>query len=257
VEALEELEIREKRKRAQRRIPRRRREEVSLYPSHDEWPDEIDVDQVFIMSSQRKINSSSRSIRSVREEERWVFPPIDPVIPNASFSDLMYTSTVIEPPTSFSASCIAIEHEGEDDSAHEDVSRIEETEDDDITEPQNEDDDDDDPRSQDEKEKPTYKRPFIEVMPGIFCALRGSEETWQALLDGSTQHTKCASCSLSLECINAVSMVLCPTCRMITPLEGGDGGLGLGVEAPSDKASGAEHQSRVRVTRTFPMQVPA
>lgn len=257
VEVLQELDILETRKRAHRHLLSStrhcRREEQLLYPSQDEWPDETDVDQVFMMSSQINLfRSMSKSIQE--EEELWVMPPIedDPVIP---ISDLMYASTIIEPPISFSQSYISREdHESnEGDNIYDDEEKAE----DDMTEPQKGNDDDNNNSDEEkQKKKPVYDRPYIEIMPGIYCAMRGSEETWQAVLDKSTQRTHCRSCSLALECMNTVSMVLCPSCRMITQLEGGDGGIGMGVEASSSADRGTEHQSRlVRVTPTFPMEV--
>jgi hypothetical protein len=86
----------------------------------------------------------------------------------------------------------------------------------------------------------------IEISPGIYARLRGSEETWNAIKCGNSTHTKCFSCELSLICISDAEYVICPACRVVSPIfseySGKDlmyphsavsGGVGLGMQATS------------------------
>lgn len=89
----------------------------------------------------------------------------------------------------------------------------------------------------------------IEISPGVFARLRGSEETWNAIKSGNSTHTKCFSCELSLLCISDAEYVICPACRVVSPitmrnhyqgkqshhllhpLPALSGGVGLGMQA--------------------------
>ncbi|GAX27019.1 hypothetical protein FisN_9Lh334 [Fistulifera solaris] len=86
----------------------------------------------------------------------------------------------------------------------------------------------------------------IEISPGIFARLRGSEETWNAIKCGNSTHTKCFSCELPLICISDAEFVICPACRVVSPIFSGSsgktlmypnsavsGGVGLGMQATS------------------------
>lgn len=79
-----------------------------------------------------------------------------------------------------------------------------------------------------------FDRPLVEVAPGHWVELRGSEETWAALQRGFSRKLNCFCCETSMKVIADAAMVLCPECRMICPLEsegGAEGtGLGLGVK---------------------------
>jgi hypothetical protein len=74
----------------------------------------------------------------------------------------------------------------------------------------------------------------IEIAPGIFKPLRGSEETWKAIQTGNIVPTACISCSLSLHCLDDAEYVVCPACRVVGPVEcclqGFGWGIGLGVK---------------------------
>lgn len=76
--------------------------------------------------------------------------------------------------------------------------------------------------------------PAIEVSPGIFMELRGSSESWEAVESGKVVVTTCPACALSLRCIQDAECVLCPDCRVVSPIEGAPvgfrSGLGLGVK---------------------------
>jgi hypothetical protein len=63
---------------------------------------------------------------------------------------------------------------------------------------------------------------LIEISPGIQARLRGSEETWQAILDGGYAPVHCMGCNTSLFAIQDCSFVLCPHCRVVSPMDAAD-----------------------------------
>lgn len=86
----------------------------------------------------------------------------------------------------------------------------------------------------------------IEISPGVFARLRGSEETWNAIQSGNSTRAKCFSCELALLCISDAEYVICPSCRVVSPIATGNygqerlsnnrlhrhtGGVGLGMQA--------------------------
>lgn len=84
----------------------------------------------------------------------------------------------------------------------------------------------------------------VEVFPGVFMMLRGSEETWQAVQANHICNAFCICCGSSLYCIRDADFVLCPDCRAISPVYNGSedklkdakrvgGGVGLGF-TPQD-----------------------
>ena len=82
-----------------------------------------------------------------------------------------------------------------------------------------------------DNQKPEHR--MVEVTPGYFVPLRGSAETLEAVHKGRIQHAMCFVCKLRIVCVEDADMVICPTCRTISPLEGvggGIGGLGLGLK---------------------------
>ncbi len=93
-----------------------------------------------------------------------------------------------------------------------------------------------------ESEQPARTNLQIEISPGVFVRLRGSEETWSAIQSGNSTHATCYSCELSLLCIADAEYVICPACRVVSPLSTGSygqpsnpacttGGVGLGMQA--------------------------
>lgn len=58
----------------------------------------------------------------------------------------------------------------------------------------------------------------IEVGPGIWMGLRGASETWAAVQEGSYAPTKCLSCGLDILVILDAEFVLCPSCRVVSPI---------------------------------------
>lgn len=83
-----------------------------------------------------------------------------------------------------------------------------------------------------------WQRRQVDVTPGYSVPLCGALETMHAFQKGRIVHTECASCKSFLYCIDSVRMVLCPTCRSISPVEANTSnrnvaeslGLGLTVE---------------------------
>jgi hypothetical protein len=81
-----------------------------------------------------------------------------------------------------------------------------------------------------------WNRKQVELLPGCFASLVGSEETWHAFCEDNVITTECLSCQIFLYCKDTAGMVICPGCREISPVDGvGLGtemlGLGLTVEA--------------------------
>ena len=78
----------------------------------------------------------------------------------------------------------------------------------------------------------TWDRLQVELLPGHFVPLIGSEETWQAFCADNVIDIECSSCQTFLYCKNTAEMFLCPECRMISPIDDvglGAEGLGLGL----------------------------
>lgn len=70
----------------------------------------------------------------------------------------------------------------------------------------------------------------VEISPGVFLPLHGSEETIQEMESGSLITAICFCCAQRLSCVSLASYVLCPCCRVISPLESSNsGGVGLGL----------------------------
>lgn len=96
------------------------------------------------------------------------------------------------------------------------------------------------PQQQPPSGPPKPNRPLLEVAPGLFMNLMGTEETMKAIQNGEITITSCVVCGIDVHCHNASEYVLCPDCRVVSPVNqldnGGDntpqqGGLvGLGVK---------------------------
>mmetsp|Transcript_11349 Transcript_11349/g.16676 ORF Transcript_11349/g.16676 Transcript_11349/m.16676 type:complete len:260 (+) Transcript_11349:122-901(+) len=88
---------------------------------------------------------------------------------------------------------------------------------------------DDDDESSIEKQ-----RPLIEISPGHWIELRGSTETLKAFQNKFFCQVECYGCSHQIQCIGDAAMILCPTCRVVIPIDNERGrGLGLGVKVES------------------------
>jgi hypothetical protein len=58
----------------------------------------------------------------------------------------------------------------------------------------------------------------IEIAPGHFASLRGSQETAAAIDDGYATRATCFCCDATLICIADAEFVLCPTCKVVSPI---------------------------------------
>ena len=70
--------------------------------------------------------------------------------------------------------------------------------------------------------------PMIEIESGVFEPLRGSKETLQAVKAGDITPAECMCCQSRFLCIKAARYVICPARRVISPVPGGNVGVGLG-----------------------------
>ena len=85
----------------------------------------------------------------------------------------------------------------------------------------------------------------IEISPGVTATLRSKEETLDAIRHDFILPVACFGCCQDLFCIADAQYVICPTCRVVSPLlqqqqqqqahDGppAKGGLGLGVSFES------------------------
>jgi hypothetical protein len=75
---------------------------------------------------------------------------------------------------------------------------------------------------------------MVEISPGVHERLRGADETLNAVKLDFYMPTECFCCSLTIFCIQDAEYILCPDCRVVSPVPGdvGDGlnsgGVGLG-----------------------------
>ncbi|CAB9502076.1 expressed unknown protein [Seminavis robusta] len=75
---------------------------------------------------------------------------------------------------------------------------------------------------------------LVEIQPGFSLPLRGSKETLQAVHDGRVLNTCCLSCCAALLVKDDCDFVICPGCRVVSPVEGGFGTMecvGLGMRS--------------------------
>ena len=70
----------------------------------------------------------------------------------------------------------------------------------------------------------------IEIAPGLTERLRGADETWQVIENDFYLPTQCFVCMQAICCIMDATYVLCPVCKVVSPMENGcdNGGVGLG-----------------------------
>mmetsp|Transcript_13860 Transcript_13860/g.21124 ORF Transcript_13860/g.21124 Transcript_13860/m.21124 type:complete len:261 (-) Transcript_13860:39-821(-) len=85
-------------------------------------------------------------------------------------------------------------------------------------------------------------RPLIEISPGHWIELRGSDETLKAFQRNFIRQVTCSCCSNQIQCIEDAAMVLCPICRVVTPIDDVIGrGLGLGMKMQSPSESNCKY----------------
>jgi len=85
----------------------------------------------------------------------------------------------------------------------------------------------------------------VEITPGVYAPLRGSDETWYALRTGNVADMHCLCCLALLYCISDAEYVLCPECKVISPVElcstgvfNSDGSSGYGKPVISNGCGG-------------------
>eukprot|EP00977_Amphora_coffeiformis_P005215 scaffold1117_cov167-Amphora_coffeaeformis.AAC.9 len=79
----------------------------------------------------------------------------------------------------------------------------------------------------------------IEVADGVLMRLRGSQETQTAWDCGECIETMCFICEIQLACVRDCDCVICPQCRLVSPVDHvpkaagfrrpHSGGVGLGI----------------------------
>lgn len=70
-----------------------------------------------------------------------------------------------------------------------------------------------------EKIQPSHDR-MVNITPDLQVPLRGAEETVTAVRKDFYSNVSCFGCSVEVCCIADVSYVICPECKVISPLEG-------------------------------------
>jgi len=60
--------------------------------------------------------------------------------------------------------------------------------------------------------------PHIEVAPGVKMEVRGADETLRAIHGGYAIIAICSCCQVKLRCVPDAEVVVCPDCRVLTPL---------------------------------------
>ncbi|CAB9518728.1 expressed unknown protein [Seminavis robusta] len=66
----------------------------------------------------------------------------------------------------------------------------------------------------------TSEAVMVDIAPGVQAPLRGTQETYKAVSKDYYANVSCFGCSMELCCIADVSYVVCPECKVISPLEG-------------------------------------
>jgi hypothetical protein len=72
---------------------------------------------------------------------------------------------------------------------------------------------------------------YIEISSGEYLRFRGADETWRAIEQDFYMPCECCCCVLTIFCIQDADFVLCPECRVVSPMAGmscEEGGVGLG-----------------------------
>ena len=76
----------------------------------------------------------------------------------------------------------------------------------------------------------TARTPQVELMPGVYEPIRTAKEMCKAIAQDFFVPATCITCETSLFCIQDSKYVLCPSCRVVGPMEGdGDGHYGVGL----------------------------
>jgi hypothetical protein len=75
---------------------------------------------------------------------------------------------------------------------------------------------------------------LIEVSPGCHLPLRGSEETWKAIMSGKVTITRCACCEEDLTCVEDAQLVVCCDCWVFSPVDQSIAGIPLEEETDEE-----------------------
>jgi hypothetical protein len=107
-----------------------------------------------------------------------------------------------------------------------------------------------------------FPRMELEVSPGIFLPLHGSEETYAALRTDRLCATYCLACETPLFCVEYAAQVLCPACRVVSPVftheaprrndydsQTHPSGVGLGMTVDEYDRTWAEAEERLLAER--------
>jgi hypothetical protein len=70
--------------------------------------------------------------------------------------------------------------------------------------------------------------PSIQVSPGILEPVRGAQETLEAAEMGQIRRISCLGCAHQCFCIDNARYLYCRVCRVLSPVEGGEWGVGMG-----------------------------
>jgi hypothetical protein len=61
-------------------------------------------------------------------------------------------------------------------------------------------------------------RPDVEISPGVYMTLRGTDETVRAIEAGRGKLVFCLACATPLQCVPDCDLVICPDCRVFSPV---------------------------------------
>jgi hypothetical protein len=64
----------------------------------------------------------------------------------------------------------------------------------------------------------TTKSLQVEVSPGQYMPLRMAKETIDAIENGSSKSVSCFACSACLQCVPDCKLIICPECRIMSPM---------------------------------------
>lgn len=61
---------------------------------------------------------------------------------------------------------------------------------------------------------------MIPIAPGVSARLRGADETWKCIERDFYLPVVCFACTMEMCCIQDADFVICPMCRVVSPLDG-------------------------------------
>jgi hypothetical protein len=98
-----------------------------------------------------------------------------------------------------------------------------------------------------------YSRRTIEISPGACVRLRGAEETWDCIGRDFFMPCTCFGCLHELCCIQDADYVLCPKCRVVSPMDSTFYGSesSYPTAASSTSTASIEHEGGVGLGFTF------